>query len=1294
LSKKFNKIDKSNKKSKIHKRKIGKTVISSVVASTLFLTPITPIINNGKFIGFEQESAEAATLAEVGILEDTTVEANLSDVSGSGPYNLNLTLTGTGVGDVGLVNPDTVAVFHAPDLAGDLSADTANVRVEILPVTMEDLPALGTLINDLTGTLTGAVSDIVGLVDDLLGAVPDGVLEINGLEELQNSVNALTNLEGAVTDLLVYEDTVTPTVNNENGTITVDFSDGIDNHLDTAVEDVVLQLLRDITTAAEALEINLLGGVPIVGDLVNGLINGILDLATGTILPAVEEVISEITTGAIDLTGDLAAAQVIGNTTVQVPATVARDTTASGEIPVSGAGVGTNVIDVELLSTLNTETTVTVPQNATTVPEITPIADTSVIEGQSIDDITVEVTDANEVTTEGLPTGLAYDSEAGAITGTPEVSDWGETEEERPFDVTVTASNDVENSNETFTLTVQRDTDGDGTPDVTDPDDDGDGYTDEEEEEAGTDPKDETDTPDTVAPVITPIEDITAIEDEPIDDISVITDEPSEITTEGLPNGLIYDPEAGAITGTPEISDWGETEEERVSNVIVTATDEAGNESSEEFTLTVQRDTDGNGNPDVTDPDDDGDGYSDEDEEDAGTDPKDETDTPEDPALKAPIITPIDNTTAIEGEPIDDISVITDEPSEITTEGLPEGLAYDSEARAITGTPEISDWGEAEEERDSDVTVTATDEDGNSSVEPFILTVQRDTDGDGTPDVTDPDDDGDGFSDEEEEEAGTDPKDETDTPDITAPVITPIEGNTVVEGEPINDIVVETNEPSDITVENLPEGLVYDPEAEVITGTPGISDWGESEEERPYDVVVNATDEAGNTSEESFTLTVQRDTDGDGEPDVTDPDDDGDGYTDEEEEEAGTDPKDETDTPEEGDTTAPVITPIDDITAIENAPIADITVETNEPSEIVVDGLPEGLAYNPETETISGTPIVADWGGSEEERSFVVVVNATDEAGNSSDASFEIVIQRDTDGDGEPDVTDPDDDNDGFTDEDEENAGTDPKDDGSLPATPLEPSQPIDTDGDGIPDVEDSDDDNDGVNDSDEEEAGLDPSNPDTDGDGIPDGEEDADGDGLSNSEESNENSDEITDEDNDGIADLIDPEENTDTEAPVITPIPDVSAEENEPIEDIVIETNEPSEIVVDGLPNGISFDSETGTISGTPIVDDWLEDETKREYTVTVTAEDDAGNTSSTTFELTLERDLSGLVGSADAGDPGNSENAVDGSDEQSGLPETGETQNNLTNIFGVALTSLGALLLAWNKKGKELIDKLKKN
>lgn len=94
-----------------------------------------------------------------------------------------------------------------------------------------------------------------------------------------------------------------------------------------------------------------------------------------------------------------------------------------------------------------------------------------------------------------------------------------------------------------------------------------------------------------------------------------------------------------------------------------------------------------------------------------------------------------------------------------------------------------------------------------------------------------------------------------------------------------------------------------------------------------------------------------------------------------------------------------------------------------------------------------------------EEFTVPVVVTYKDGSTDTADASFKL----DTDGDGTPDVTDPDDDGDGVSDEDEKKDGTNPKS--------------ADTDGDGLPDGK-------------EKEIGTDPLNPDSDGDGINDGDE------------------------------------------------------------------------------------------------------------------------------------------------------------------------------------------------------------
>jgi parallel beta-helix repeat protein len=117
---------------------------------------------------------------------------------------------------------------------------------------------------------------------------------------------------------------------------------------------------------------------------------------------------------------------------------------------------------------------------------------------------------------------------------------------------------------------------------------------------------------------------------------------------------------------------------------------------------------------------------------------------------------------------------------------------------------------------------------------------------------------------------------------------------------------------------------------------------------------------------------------------------------------------------------------------------------------------------------------------------ITIDTKVTDEVANQMASDFEwefTTVFLDTDGDGEPDVLDDDDDNDGFKDDWEELLNTDAKDILDFP---------LDTDGDGAPDGDltnskkwmDLDDDNDTLSDVEESELGTDPLLADTDGDG------------------------------------------------------------------------------------------------------------------------------------------------------------------------------------------------------------------
>ncbi|MDK8482595.1 putative Ig domain-containing protein, partial [Corynebacterium sp. MSK105] len=276
-----------------------------------------------------------------------------------------------------------------------------------------------------------------------------------------------------------------------------------------------------------------------------------------------------------------------------------------------------------------------------------------------------------------------------------------------------------------------------------------------------------TDAPDTSNASVVP-DTVTVVEGQEAKPFEVAKNIPEggKVAAEGLPDGLSIDESTGEVTGTPSVSDWGKDEEERDVEVTVSVTDKDGKEVAQGTKIvTVQRDTDGDGQPDVTDTDDDNDGATDAEEAAAGTDPKDASSKPA--PTDEPSVVP-DTVTVVDGQEADPFAVAKNIPEggKVAAEGLPDGLSIDESTGEVTGTPSVSDWGKDEEERDVEVAVSVTDKDGKEVAQGTkIVTVQRDTDGDGQPDVTDTDDDNDGATDAEEAAAGTDPKDASSKPE-------------------------------------------------------------------------------------------------------------------------------------------------------------------------------------------------------------------------------------------------------------------------------------------------------------------------------------------------------------------------------------------------------------------------------------------------------------------------------------------------------------------------------------------------
>ena len=744
--------------------------------------------------------------------------------------------------------------------------------------------------------------------------------------------------------------------------------------------------------------------------------------------------------------------------TVNVPVTILRDTDEDGKPDTTDPDDdGDGVSDEDEKKNGTDPKIPDKPGNKTSYGLTGAVKPSTVIENKDVN-IPEVVKPNKENSTIETPTaknGLTVDND-GSLTGTPKVDSWGEGEEERDITIPVKVKNGSEEANVIVPVKIQRDTDGDGNPDVTDTDDDNDGISDEDEKRNGTDPKvangltgivtapakvkEKTPVPTPLPKVVTPNKKDATIEpSEPVKGLKV--------------NGN------GELEGTPTVNDWVGGEEERNITIPVKITREKDGNPKEEVTVhvpvTIQRDTDGDGIPDVDDLDDDNDGISDEDEKRNGTNPKVAD------GLAVKVTKP---NVVMEKKEVTPKEVVTPNKkgATITTttsdnSGKVNGLTVNGEGK-LTGTPTVDNWGD-DEEKTINIPVKVTKDvekvtaNGKETVTETVtdevpVTIQRDTDGDGTPDVLDSDDDNDGIPDEVEKRNNTNPK----VPDnLTATVAKP---EKVKERKPVTPTkVVTPNMPNSTITTDAPDGSGEVNGLKVnndgnLEGTPTVDNWKKDEEERNILIPVKVKNGDKETTVK-VPVTIQRDTDGDGTPDIDDLDDDNDGIPDTVEDKNGTNPKAENDlevvvtNPEKVKEKTPVTS-----TKVVTPNKEGSTIVTNTPDGT---GKVNGLKVNAEG-NLEGTPTVSDWGKEEEERTIDIPVKVTkvlekftengkQEVTEEKEVPVRVTIQRDTDGDGEPDVTDKDDDNDGIPDDVEKANGTDPKNANNLTAKVSDPTK-------------------------------------------------------------------------------------------------------------------------------------------------------------------------------------------------------------------------------------------------------------
>ncbi|MCI2802225.1 putative Ig domain-containing protein, partial [Staphylococcus lugdunensis] len=442
-----------------------------------------------------------------------------------------------------------------------------------------------------------------------------------------------------------------------------------------------------------------------------------------------------------------------------------------------------------------------------TAPDVKPIENQTIEINTAISNILINATDDSGLpvnnTVSGLPDGVTFDSTTNTISGIPTTLG--------TYPIEVMSKDNENNVTKTkFTIFVQ----------------------------------------DTTSPVVNAIQSQTVEINTPINSIKIDAKDNSlgsvVNTVSGLPDGITFDSETNTISGTPT--------QTGTSKIVIISTDASGNQTVTNTTIVV-RDT-----------------------------------------IK-PVVNPISNQKKEVNTPIDDIKIVASDNSNqdvtIVVTGLPRGVIFDTTTNTISGSPkEVGKY---------EFKVTVEDNAKNSTETRFTI----------------------------------------EAVDTTAPTVKGINDQTKEVNTAIDNIKIDASDNSGQAVTNtvngLPEGVTFDPKTNTISGVAtkvGI-----------YPIVVTSTDNQGNKVDTTFTIKIV-------------------------------------------DTTAPTVKEISDQTKEVNTAIDEIVIDATDNSGQAVTnkvrGLPEGVTFNPTTNTISGTATKVG--------TYPIVVISTDADGNRTDTKFIIKV--------------------------------------------------------------------------------------------------------------------------------------------------------------------------------------------------------------------------------------------------------------------------------------------------------------
>ncbi|MGX7418189.1 adhesive domain-containing protein [Carnobacterium gallinarum] len=364
-----------NQKHHLGKKVLHKAVIITATSALLF-SPAAPIFQNGQFLGIQNQTAQAAGLADVSILGNNTLVSNNGtnlSPNAQGNYDIDLTFSGQALASVGLADPKVVVFSLPPELQGKVvGGATINIDANLLPITPGNVPG----VHEVIGTIGAAINALD------VAAKPLGV----NLDALKTAFQSIQNAQ----TLGAYQESLPGVVSADGKSISVDFTDGFGNYVRKAFAGTFLPLEQAV---------NQLSFSGLIGLTLNPLLNTLK-----AALNPVFALVNNIANGSSNVLNEFLSVNLLAGTSYEATFTVSKPDAAQATI--HAAAVKSTVIDLALLGDINSEGA------NVTLNFANPAWDNYLINQPTVNPVHVGDTSisGNVVLTQPIPAGSTFDA--------------------------------------------------------------------------------------------------------------------------------------------------------------------------------------------------------------------------------------------------------------------------------------------------------------------------------------------------------------------------------------------------------------------------------------------------------------------------------------------------------------------------------------------------------------------------------------------------------------------------------------------------------------------------------------------------------------------------------------------------------------------------------------------------------------------------------------------------------------------------------------------------------------------